>query len=101
MYDYSENKNDTLVYTDLTNSTHTNLKTNFQNETKTSYSYKNTKNTVELKLPIANSQVNEPADEQFDASLIFELNNNMCLQPASEFDNFNCLNTDTDKALYD
>ena len=101
--EYSEHRTDTLVCTDSASPSAKRLKKSFHNETKTLKSSKNDLvKTAKLKLPIAHPQVNESADEKFDPLLIvFNLNINMCLQPASEFDNFYSLNADADKALYD
>jgi len=100
MYDYSEQANDTLVYTDLNNLTVTNFEIRTENST-----FREPNNT-QFKLPVSFPvapviQVNQPAEIQFDDFIIANLNKNMNFQPASEFDNFHCFNTEIDISLYD
>lgn len=153
MYDYSEQANDTLVFTDLTNITLTNFEIrpeisnnkyspNFghklpislpqvnppaevdfddlivanpskrmclqpvSNSTFTHLPERTTKkelntDTGGLKLPITLPQVIEPVGVQVDDLILANLNMNICFQPASEFDNFNCFSTEVDMSLYD
>ena len=68
---------------------------NFENETEKNDLVK----TEEL--PIAQPQVNEPADEHCDDLFLSSLNKDFCFQPASEFDNFYYFDTDPDMPFHD